>query len=79
MAEGVRKLSSCDLGLSITGIAGPDGGTAGKPIGLVYIGLASFSSCKDKELRLPDRFSRADIRYRSASEALNLVREHLLE
>lgn len=40
MAQGLIRNTSCDLGIAITGIAGPDGGTSEKPVGLVYIAVA---------------------------------------
>jgi len=41
MAIGIKKKSGATIGVSVTGIAGPDGGTPERPVGLVYIGLAS--------------------------------------
>jgi nicotinamide-nucleotide amidase len=78
MAAGVRKLTGSDIGLSVTGIAGPGGGTEEKPVGLVFIGLASENGIQTKKLKIPSRFSRKDIRLRTANEALNMVRLHLL-
>jgi nicotinamide-nucleotide amidase len=78
MAIGVRKFSGADLGVSVTGIAGPDGGSAEKPVGLVYFGLAADGFCTSKEIRFASKLSREEVRYRSASEALNMVRMFLL-
>lgn len=57
MAEGVRRVSGSDIGISVTGIAGPGGGTAEKPVGLVYVGYADAqgSFCKKIDRRLKDR------------------------
>jgi nicotinamide-nucleotide amidase len=79
MAKGIMRLADADMGLSITGIAGPDGGSAEKPVGLVYIGLANKQKFKGIELRLPSQLSRNNIRQRSASTAINNVRLFLLE
>jgi nicotinamide-nucleotide amidase len=79
MAIGILKLAKADIGLSITGIAGPDGGSEDKPVGLVYIGLADKNKCFSTKLDLPSRLSRTYIRHRAASTALNTVRLLLLE
>ncbi|MFZ5353756.1 MAG: competence/damage-inducible protein A [Bacillota bacterium] len=76
MAEGIRRVSGTDIGVSITGIAGPDGGSAEKPVGLVYIGI----SYKDKTEAHKFLFSgnREKIRYYSSTRALDLIRRTLL-
>jgi nicotinamide-nucleotide amidase len=76
MALSVRQVSGTDLGLSVTGIAGPDGGTPQKPVGLVYIGLAWEGGVKSKEYRFfEDRLAN---KRRSSLMALDTVRRHLV-
>jgi nicotinamide-nucleotide amidase len=75
MAIGVRKLSGTDFGISITGIAGPEGGTAEKPVGMVCIGIAHGEGCVVKELRFVG--GRDAIRMLSAKSALDLIRRHI--
>lgn len=79
MAAGVRSLLSTDWGLSITGIAGPGGGTDTKPVGLVYIGLAKPDGVVECfKYQLGENRSRAFIRHASACNALDLLRRRLL-
>jgi nicotinamide-nucleotide amidase len=75
MAQGVRKLSGADIGISVTGIAGPDGGTPEKPVGLTYIGVDSETYKDVLELRLSRGYAseREIIRYIAASHALHLA------
>lgn len=68
MAEGIRKTAQVDIGLSSTGIAGPNGGTAEKPVGLVYIGIATPEGTEVFKLNL--RGSRSSIRQRTVKQAL---------
>ncbi|MCL6558707.1 MAG: competence/damage-inducible protein A, partial [Firmicutes bacterium] len=76
MAEGVRGLAGSNLGLAVTGIAGPGGGTPAKPMGLVYISLVADDSNCCREYRFPgERFA---VRQGTANAALNMVRHYLL-
>lgn len=79
MATGVRRLAGADIGLSITGIAGPGGGTAEKPVGLVHLALVAAHFQADKTLRLSSHITRGEIRARTAKEALNMVRIFLID
>jgi nicotinamide-nucleotide amidase len=77
MAEGVRKLAKTDYGLSVTGIAGPTGGTPQKPVGLVFVGFAHENdSLAQKFLFGGDRNGN---RERAAQAALNLLRLFLIQ
>ena len=76
MARGIRERSGADLGLALTGIAGPGGATPGKPVGLVYAALAHNGGVETRELHMLGR--REEIKDRSAKAALNMVRLHLM-
>jgi nicotinamide-nucleotide amidase len=79
MAAGVQMRLSTTWGLSITGIAGPDGGTAAKPVGLVYIGLVGpKGEVQSFEHRLGEARGRSLIRHVSACTALDYLRRKLL-
>jgi nicotinamide-nucleotide amidase len=79
MASGVRDRLGADIGISATGIAGPGGGSAEKPVGLVYLGLATEKGVETRRLELGPEQPRAIIQKRSAKYALNWVRTSLLE
>lgn len=77
MAKGGAKASGSDVCISVTGIAGPDGGTKEKPVGLVYIGCCVKGKVTVKEFRFSG--NRNKIRNLSATNALILARECILE
>ena len=80
MAIGVKTQLGADWGLSITGIAGPEGGTATKPVGLVYIGLASPHQGPQSFMYTFGNFrGREWIRHLSACSALDILRRELLK
>lgn len=75
MAKGARKMANADAALAVTGIAGPDGGTKEKPVGLVYIG------CAVGEKVIVQKFlfdgERSEIRGQAAEMALEMLRAAL--
>jgi len=76
MAQGMRERAKTDLGLAVTGIAGPSGGTPEKPVGLVFIALATIDGVTVSE----DRFlgTRSQVRQRTAQMAMDMVRRYLI-
>ncbi|HJU56898.1 MAG TPA: competence/damage-inducible protein A [Pyrinomonadaceae bacterium] len=76
MAEGVRRRADTDFGLSVTGIAGPTGGSDDKPVGLVYIALSDDAHTEHRKLMIPG--DRHLIRWRSSQAALDLLRRRLI-
>jgi nicotinamide-nucleotide amidase len=77
MAERARELAGADYGIGVTGIAGPGGGTPGKPVGLVYIALADANGVTTTKNLFTG--SRADIRHRSTQTGLEMLRQALLK
>jgi nicotinamide-nucleotide amidase len=78
MAAGVRRATGADWALAISGIAGPGGGRADKPVGLVHIAVAGPDGCSSEGVRFGSSRGRSWIQTLSAGEALNRLRLRLL-
>lgn len=77
MAEGARRVGEADLAISTTGIAGPSGAVPGKPVGAVYVGLATADGTEVRRLDLVG--DRSQIRERASTAALDWLRRYLDE
>ncbi|MFM7594437.1 MAG: CinA family protein, partial [Isosphaeraceae bacterium] len=77
MAEGARLKFGATYGIATTGIAGPGGGSAEKPVGLVWLGLATPEGVFTKRLQLGEEQPRAVIQERATKHALNFLRVYL--
>jgi nicotinamide-nucleotide amidase len=75
MAEGIRRRSGASIGLGITGIAGPGGGSAEKPVGLVFIALADERGTQVREFRFPG--NRERVRLWASTAALEMIRRRV--
>ncbi|MGH9780550.1 MAG: competence/damage-inducible protein A [Candidatus Acidiferrales bacterium] len=76
MAEGIRRQTGSTLGVGVTGIAGPGGGTPEKPVGLVHIAIADEKVSKERSFRFPGNRDR--IRHQATQAALDMVRRYVL-
>lgn len=75
MAEGARNIASADYAIAITGIAGPNGGTEDKPVGTVWVAIATREYTQTKLLTLDG--DRNSVRYKACVNALRLLKEIL--
>jgi len=75
MADGVRRRLWATVGIGVTGVAGPLGGTARKPVGLVFIGLAGGTTWHVRRFRF--RGDRAKIKRAASEAALKMLKEYL--
>lgn len=73
MASGVRTVAKSDIGVGITGIAGPTGGSKEKPVGLVYFAIDFKGDCQGYRLELFDAASRSEVRQRTAQAVFECV------
>lgn len=76
MARGVRETSGADIGISVTGIAGPSGGTSEKPVGLVWVGYADANESLAIQFNFGDE--RLRVKERASQAAMELVRRKIL-
>src|SRR6266481_4115861 len=76
LAEGIRRRVGSTLGVGITGVAGPGGGSEEKPVGTVHIALANANGARERALRLPG--DREMVRLQASQAALDMVRVHFL-
>src|SRR6202795_3538073 len=76
LADGIRRRTGATLGVGITGIAGPTGGTPEKPVGTVHVAIADAAGSKERAIRYPGERDR--IRWQASQTALDLVRRYFL-
>lgn len=77
MARGIRQSTGTSVGLAITGIAGPEGGSRAKPVGTVYVALATPEGTHSQRFRFSG--GREAVKWQSTQMALDLLRRHLIE
>jgi PncC family amidohydrolase len=77
MCNNLLKISKTNIAISVTGIAGPDGGTKKKPIGLVYIGICSKNKLEIKKFNFGKKLSRIHIQNETLKKTIKLIENHI--
>ena len=77
MCNNLLKISKTNIAISITGIAGPDGGTKKKPIGLVYVGICSKNKFEIKKFNFGKKLSRINIQNLTLKKTIILIENHI--
>ena len=77
MCNNLLKISKTNIAISVTGIAGPDGGTKKKPIGLVYVGICSKNNFEIKKFNFGKKLSRINIQNLTLKKTIKLIENHI--
>ena len=77
MCKNLLKISKTNISISVTGIAGPDGGTKKKPIGIVYIGICSKKKLEILKFNFNKKFSRIIIQNQTLIKTIKLIKNHI--
>ena len=77
MCKNLLKTSKTNIAISVTGIAGPDGGTKKKPIGLVYVGVCSKKKLEIIKFSFNKKLSRVNIQYQTLIKTIELIKNHM--
>ena len=77
MCNNLLKISKTNIAISVTGIAGPDGGTKKKPIGLVYVGICSKKKFEIKKFNFGKKLSRINIQNLTLKKTIKLIENHI--
>jgi PncC family amidohydrolase len=77
MCKNLLKISKSNIAISVTGIAGPDGGTKKKPIGLVYVGICSQKKIEITKFNFNKNLSRTNVQNITLIETIKLIENHI--
>ena len=77
MCNNLLKISKTNIAISVTGIAGPDGGTKKKPIGLVYVGICSKNKFEIKKFNFGKKLSRINIQNLTLKKTIKLIENYI--